>query len=305
VATDDHVAAVRSFNRFYTNVAGLLREGLLGTDLTLTEARLVFDLAQRDQTEASDLRATLALDAGYLSRLIRRMEERGLLERARSEADARRQVLTLTARGRRRFEVLDRRSAGQVSALIEPLAAADRRRLVGAMAAIRDVLEPAEPPRSFVLRPPEPGDYGWIVAFHGAAYAEQYGFDVRFEALVARIVSDFASGHDPEREACWVAEVAGEPVGSIFCMRRSERVAQLRLLCVDPRARGMGVGTRLVEECLRFARRSGYRRMTLWTQDVLTGARRIYDRAGFALVDEQPHSDFGPPVVGQNLSLEL
>jgi DNA-binding MarR family transcriptional regulator/GNAT superfamily N-acetyltransferase len=305
VAIEDHVAAVRDFNRFYTTVAGLLREGLLDTDLTLTEARLVFDLAQRDQTEVSDLRATLALDAGYLSRLIGRLEERGLLKRTRSEADARRQVLTLTASGRRKFELLDKRSAAEVGALIKPLAEAERRRLVGAMAAIRDTLEPAEQPRSFVLRPPEPGELGWIVQFHGAAYAEEYGFDVRFEALVAEIVCGFAREHDPKREACWVAEVDGVPVGSIFCMRRSERVAQLRLLCVDPRARGMGVGTRLVEECLRFARRSGYRRITLWTQDVLSGARRIYDRAGFTLVDEQPHSDFGPPVVGQNLSIEL
>jgi DNA-binding MarR family transcriptional regulator/GNAT superfamily N-acetyltransferase len=305
VATEEHVAAVRDFNRFYTTVAGLLREGLLGTDLTLTEARLVFDLAQRDRTEVTDLRATLALDAGYLSRLIGGLEERGLLKRTRSEADARRQVLSLTGRGRRKFELLDRRSAADVGALIEPLAPADRHRLVGAMAAIRDVLDPAEQPRSFVLRPPEPGDYGWIVSFHGAAYAQEYGFDVRFEALVARIVADFGPTHDPTREACWIAEVDGEPAGSIFCVRRSERVAQLRLLCVDPRARRMGVGSRLVEECLRFARRNDYRRMTLWTQDVLTGARRIYDRAGFTLVDEQPHSDFGPPVLGQNLSLEL
>lgn len=305
MAIEQQVDAVRSFNRFYTNVAGLLREGLLGTDLTLTEARLIFDLAQRERTEVATLRATLALDAGYLSRVVRRLEERGLLSRERSEADARRQVLSLTADGRRRFEQLDRRSAADVRTLIEPLAEGDRRRLVGAMAAIRDVLEPAERPRAVVLRPPEPGDYGWIVQFHGATYAEEYGFDVRFEALIARIVSDFAVGHDPAREACWIAEVGGEPAGCVFCVRKSERVAQLRLLCVDPRARGLGIGTRLVDECLRFARRNGYRRLTLWTNDVLTGARRIYDRAGFELVDEEPHEDFGPRVVGQNLELEL
>lgn len=305
MSIEQHVDDVRSFNRFYTTVAGLLREGLLDTDLTLTEARLVFDLAQREQTEVAALRETLALDAGYLSRLISRLEERGLLARTRSATDARRQVLSLTVRGRRRFEQLDARSAEDVRRLLEPLGEADRRRLVGAMAAVRDVLEPAERQRSFVLRPPEPGDLGWIVQFHGATYAAEYGFDVRFESLVARIVSDFAATHDPTREACWVAEVDGEPAGSIFCTRKSARVAQLRLLCVDRRARGMGVGTRLVEECLRFARRSDYKRMTLWTQDVLTGARRIYDRAGFALVDEQPHRDFGPAVVGQNLELEL
>jgi DNA-binding MarR family transcriptional regulator/GNAT superfamily N-acetyltransferase len=305
VAIDEQVARVRSFNRFYTNVAGLLREGLLGTDLTLTEARLVFDLAQRERTEVAALRETLALDAGYLSRLIQRLERRGLLRRARSEADARRRVLSLTARGRRKFELLDRRSAGDVRALLEPLGEPDRRRLVAAMETIRAVLEPGERPRSFVLRRPEPGDLGWVVQFHGASYAEEFGWDARFEALVADVVSDFGRAHDPERERCWIAEVDGQPAGSVFCMRRSARVAQLRLLCVDRRARGLGVGSRLVDECIRFARRAGYRRLTLWTNDVLTDARRIYDRAGFEPVGEQPHSDFGPPVVGQNLALEL
>ena len=305
MAIDQQVDDVRAFNRFYTTVAGLLRDGLLGTDLTLTEARLVFDLAQRERTEVSDLRATLALDAGYLSRLIGRLEERGLVRRTRSADDARRQVIALTAKGRRKFELLDSRSAQDVRAIIEPLGEADRRRLVGAMGAIRGVLDAAPRPSSFVLRPPAPGDLGWIVQFHASAYADEYGFDVRFESLVARIVSGFGADHDPAREACWIAELDGEPAGSIFCMRKSARVAQLRLLCVDPRARGMGIGTRLVDECLRFARRSGYRRMTLWTQDVLTGARRIYDRAGFELIDEQPHADFGPPVVGQNLALAL
>lgn len=305
MAVDEQVARVRSFNRFYTTVAGLLREGLLGTDLTLTEARLVFDLAQRDQTEVSALRETLAIDAGYLSRLIKRVEGRGLLTRARSDADARRQVLSLTAKGRRRFRTLDERSAREVRGLLEPLAEPDRRRLVGAMEAIREVLEPGERPRSFVLRPPEPGDLGWIVQFHGATYTEEFGWDVRFEALIAEIVSGFARDHDPAREACWIADVDGKPAGSIFCMRKSERVAQLRLLCVDRRARGLGIGTRLVEECVRFARRAGYVKLTLWTNDVLTDARRIYDRTGFELVDEQPHSDFGPPVVGQSMALEL
>lgn len=305
MAIDEQVAQVRSFNRFYTNVAGLLREGLLGTDLTLTEARLIFDLAQRDQTDVSTLRETLALDAGYLSRLVKRLEARGLLRRARSEADARRQVLSLTAKGRRRFEQLDDRSAREVRGLLEPLAGSDRRRLVGAMEAIREVLDPGERSRSFVLRPPEAGDLGWIVQFHGATYAEEFGWDVRFEALIAEIVSGFARDHDPAREACWIADVDGEPAGSIFCMRKSERVAQLRLLCVDRRSRGLGIGTRLAEECIRFARRAGYARLTLWTNDVLTDARRIYDRVGFALVDEQPHSDFGPRVVGQSMVLEL
>jgi DNA-binding MarR family transcriptional regulator/GNAT superfamily N-acetyltransferase len=305
VAIEQQVDEVRGFNRFYTNVVGLLREGMVGTDLSLSEARVIFDLAQRDRTEVADLRELLGLDAGYLSRLIRRLEERGLLTRSRSAADARRQVLGLTAKGRRRYEQLDSRSAREVRALIEPLAPAERRRLVSAMAAIRAVLEPAERPRAFVLRPPEPGDYGWIVQAHAAAYFEEYGFDVRFEALIAAIVSEFAVDHDPEREACWIAEVDGEPAGSIFCVRKSPRVAQLRLLFVDRRARGLGIGTRLVDECIRFAQRAGYRRMTLWTQDVLRDARRIYDRAGFEPIDEQPHADFGPAIVGQNLGLDL
>ena len=305
MAIEEQVAQVRSFNRFYTNVAGLLREGLLGTDLTLSEARLVFDLAQRERTDVSALRETLALDAGYLSRLIKRLEGRGLLTRTRSEADARRQVLSLTARGRRGFRTLDERSAREVRGLLEPLAPADRQRLVGAMETIRSVLEPGDPARLVVLRAPRPGDYGWIVQFHGATYAEQFGWDVRFEALIAEIVSGFARDHDPAREACWIAELGGEPVGSIFCMRKSERVAQLRLLCVDPRARGLGIGARLIDECLGFARRAGYHRVTLWTNDVLTSARRIYDAAGFTLVDEEPHSDFGPRVIGQSMALEL
>ena len=296
---------MRGFNRFYTNVAGLLREGLFDTDLTLTEARVVFELAQRERTEVAALREALGLDAGYLSRLIGRLERRGLLKRARSPEDARRQVLSLTAAGRRKFELLDARSARETAALLDRVPEDGRRRLVGAMTAIRDVLEPADAPRSFVLRPPAPGDYGWIVQRHAAVYAEEYGFDVRFEALIARIVADHAENHDPAREACWIAEVDGEPVGCVFCVRGSKHVAQLRLLLVDPRARGAGIATRLVDECLRFARRAGYRRITLWTQDVLKDARRIYDRAEFELVDEQPHADFGPRVVGQNLARDL
>jgi DNA-binding MarR family transcriptional regulator/predicted N-acetyltransferase YhbS len=305
VATAEQIAEVRSFNRFYTAVAGLLREGLLDTDLTLTEARLIFDLAQRDRTEVSELRESLALDAGYLSRLIGRLERRRLLKRARSGTDARRQVLSLTAAGRRKFELLDRRSAQEVAALLDGVRSDGRRRLVGAMATIRDVLEPVEQPRAFTLRPPAPGDYGWIVRCHAEVYSEEFGFDVRFEALIARIVGGWAADHDERREACWIAEVGGEPAGNVFCMRRSERVAQLRLLCVDPRARGMGIGTRLVDECLRFARSAGYRRIVLWTQDNLVDARRIYERAGFTLDDEEPHTMFGPEVRGQTWSRDL
>jgi DNA-binding MarR family transcriptional regulator/N-acetylglutamate synthase-like GNAT family acetyltransferase len=303
VATREQVEAVRGFNRFYTTVAGLLREGLLDTDLTLTEARLVFDVAQRDQTEVSDLRESLGIDAGYLSRLIGRLERRKLLKRARSSSDGRRQVITLTAAGRRKYELLDRRSAREVAALVDR--APDPERLVGAMTTIEEILRGRDGAGSFTLRPPAPGDYGWIVRCHAEVYSREFGFDVRFEALIARIVGGWAADHDEHREACWIAEAGGEPVGSIFCIRESERVAKLRLLCVDPRARGMGIGTRLVDECLRFARSAGYRRITLWTQDNLVDARRIYERAGFALDDEKPHTMFGPEVRGQNWSRDL
>ena len=303
MATSEQVAAVRSFNRFYTSVAGLLREGLLNTDLSLTEARLIFDVAQRERTEVADLRESLGLDAGYLSRLIGRLERRKLLTRARSGSDGRRQVLSLTAAGRRKYELLDRRSASEVAALIDR--ASEPERLVGAMTTIEEVLGARDRAGSYTLRPPAPGDYGWIVKCHAEVYSREFGFDVRFEALIARIVGEWAADHDERREACWIAEVGGEPVGSVFCMRKSERVAQLRLLCVDPRARGMGIGTRLVDECLRFARSAGYRRMVLWTQDNLADARRIYERAGFTLDDEEPHAMFGPEMRGQNWSREL
>ena len=305
MATKQQVARVRSFNRLYTNVAGLLREGLLDTDLTLTEARLVFELAQRERTELSALRSSLALDAGYLSRVVARLEGRGLLRRARSDADARRQVLTLTAAGRRKFELLDERSAREAAALLDSVSEGGRRRLIGAMDAIEATLGGRGRPASYTLRPPAPGDYGRVVECHARVYSSEFGFDVRFEALIARIVGEWAADHDPHREACWIADVDGEPVGSVFCMRRSERVAKLRLLCVEPHARGMGIGARLVDECLRFARSAGYRRIVLWTQDNLTGARRIYERAGFTLDAEEPHTMFGPAVRGQNWSRGL
>lgn len=302
---DGRVQAVRAFNRFYTNVAGLLRDGLLQTPYSLSEARLIFELVHREATELGDLRRALDLDPGYLSRMASRLEADGLVSRERSPVDGRRQLIRLTGRGREAFEVLDERSAREVRALLSRLGEGDQRRLVGAMGTIQRLLEPAPDREPFVIRPPHAGDYGWVIARHGALYADEYGWDERFEALVARLVADYAEGHDPRREQAWIAEVDGEPAGCLFCVRRSKEVAQLRLLLVEPRARGMGIGGRLVEECVRFARRAGYGELMLWTNDVLADARRLYERAGFELVEEEPHRSFGPELVGQSWRLVL
>jgi len=300
-----HVAAVREFSRFYTNVLGLLREGLLDTPYSLTEARVIFELARWDQAEVTGLRRSLDIDAGYLSRMLARFEADGLITRQRSPSDGRQQVITLTGPGRTAFLMLDGRSAGQVSALLSRLSPEDQRRLTGAMATIREVIDGAPRPAVLVLRAPRPGDLGWVVHRNGALYAQEYGWDESFEALVARIVADYAQGHDHEREGAWIAEAEGEPVGCVFCVRTSDTTAQLRLLLVEPRVRGMGVGGRLVTECIDFARRAGYAEMVLWTNDVLTQARRIYERAGFQLVESEQHHSFGHDLVGQTWRLAL
>ncbi|MDQ1628154.1 MAG: hypothetical protein QOI54_1898 [Actinomycetota bacterium] len=295
------VAAVRAFTRFYTSVLGVLDEGLLHTPYSLTEARVLFELAQRPATAAAELRRSLRVDAAYLSRITGRFEDAGLITRERSSADARRQVLRLTQQGRAAFATLDARSAEQVAGMLAELPVADQQRLVAAMDTVRTLLGRQQPPpRAVVLRAPEPGDYGWVVARHGAIYAAEYGWDATFEGLVARIVSDHVAGHDPAREAAWIAEVDGEPVGCVFCVSKDATTAQLRILLVEPSARGLGIGTRLVQECLRFATRAGYSSITLWTNDVLSAARRIYVAAGFTLVEEEPHHSFGHDLVGQN-----
>jgi DNA-binding MarR family transcriptional regulator/GNAT superfamily N-acetyltransferase len=299
------VATVRSFNRFYTSVIGLLSEGLLETPYTLTEARVMFELAQSDATEVPVLRQTLGLDAGYLSRVLGRLETRGLLKREQAKTDARRQRVRLTAGGRRAFRTLDRRSATEVAELLDKLTDEEQRDLVSAMAAIQKLLEGPRLPHALVLRPPHSGDFGWVVHRHGVNYAQEYGWDETFEALVARIVADFADARDPRREAAWIAELDGDTVGCVFCVKKEESVAQLRLLLVEPRARGKGVGTRLCDQCVRFARGAGYKRLMLWTNDVLEDARRIYERAGFELVEEERHRSFGHDLVGQNWWLTL
>jgi DNA-binding MarR family transcriptional regulator/GNAT superfamily N-acetyltransferase len=305
-ATADRVAAVRAFNRFYTRRVGLLGDDFLHTPHTLTEARVLYELGHGDVAEVADLRRELDIDAGYLSRLLSRLEERGLVVRERSQDDGRRQRVRLTDAGEEAFADLDRRSAGEIGALLDGLGEERRRRLVAAMQVIEDVLGDG-PARdaAVVLRPPHSGDYGWIVHRHGAQYAEEYGWDETFEALVARIVADYAEDHDPRREAAWIAELDGEPVGCVLCVREDESTAKLRLLLVDPRARGRGIGSRLIEECLRFARRAGYRRIILWTNDVLQDARRLYERAGFRLVEAGRHHAFGHDLVEQTWARDL
>jgi DNA-binding MarR family transcriptional regulator/GNAT superfamily N-acetyltransferase len=293
--TDGQVTAVREFNRFYTNVIGLLREGLLDTPYSLAEARVLFELAREEEAETAHLRRWLDIDAGYLSRLLARFEADGLVTRTRSPLDGRRQVIGLTGAGRAVQADLDARSGGQIRALLAGLTPDGRRRLTGAMASIREIVGPAPPPAAFVLRPPVPGDLGWVVQRHGALYAAEYGWDASFEALVARIVADYAARD----------ELDGEPAGCVFCVRKTDSTAQLRLLLVEPRARGLGMGGRLVAECVSFARRAGYREIVLWTNDVLHAARRIYQRAGFQLVSSQPHHAFGHDLVEQDWRLPL
>ncbi|MDQ3879499.1 MAG: helix-turn-helix domain-containing GNAT family N-acetyltransferase [Chloroflexota bacterium] len=301
----ERVAAVRGFTRFYTSVIGVLREGLRRTPYSVTEARVIFELAQRDAMDVADLRRVLNVDAGYLSRILTRFEADGIISRARSASDARRHVCRLTAQGRAAFEMLDRRSADEVAALLGGLHDAEQRELVGAMRRIQRLLHRPREPGPVRIRAPQPGDYGWVVQRHGAVYADEYGWDRTFEALVARIVADFVDRRDPEREAAWIADLDGEPVGSVFCVRRDDRVAQLRILLVEPWARGMGIGTRLVDECVEFARRAGYAELVLWTNDVLVDARRIYERAGFRLTAEEAHRSFSHDLVGQYWALDL
>jgi DNA-binding MarR family transcriptional regulator/GNAT superfamily N-acetyltransferase len=302
---EDRVAAVRAFNRFYTARIGVLRDGLLRTDHSLTEARVLYELGQREVAEVADLRREMDIDAGFLSRLLSRLERQGLVVREPSAHDARRQRARLTDDGRAAFAQLDRRSSDEIGAVLDALSEDEQRRLVASMQIVRDVLEPAPSEAGFVLRAPDPGDLGWIVQAHGALYAEQYGWDESFEALVARIVADYAGDHDARREAAWIAEVDGAPAGCVLCVRRDDDTAQLRLLLVQPRARGRGIGGRLIEECLRFAKRAGYARITLWTNDVLHEARRLYERAGFELVESAPHHSFGHDLVEQTWARDL
>jgi DNA-binding MarR family transcriptional regulator/GNAT superfamily N-acetyltransferase len=291
------VASVRAFNRFYTRRLGMLGTGLLGTKHPLPQARVLYELGQQPVTAVSDLRATLDLDAGYVSRLLAALEADGLIERRPSPTDARRQEVRLTAAGAHAFSELDERSKDEIRELLERLSDEEQRRVLDAMRALEDAWAPT--PRAFTVRAPEPGDLGWVVQRHGALYAREYGWDQSFEVLVAQIVADYATRGESASERAWIADVAGAPAGCIFCMRRDDETAQLRLLLVEPDARGMGIGARLVEQCVHFAQQAGYARITLWTQSILEDAIRLYERAGFELDAQERHHSFGRDLVGQ------
>ena len=300
----ERVAAVRRFSRFYTRTIGALQEGLLQSRFSLTEARVLYELAQRPAVTATALARELALDAGYLSRIVQRFEQDGLLARTASDVDRRQNLLSLTGAGRAAFAPLDARSREEIGSRLAGMPEPAQAALVAAMDRI-ETLFGAQPGAPWLLRQHRPGDIGWVVARHGALYAQEYGFDARFEALVATVAGEFLATHDPTRERCWIAEYNGVNVGSVFLVRKSDEVAKLRLLIVEPTARGLGIGRRLVAECIGFAREAGYRGITLWTNDVLIAAREIYRKSGFRLVASAPHRDFGPAMVGEDWELSL
>jgi DNA-binding MarR family transcriptional regulator/GNAT superfamily N-acetyltransferase len=309
------VEAIRRFNRFYTRRIGVLHEGLLASKFTLTESRLLWELAHRDRLTATELARELDLDAGYLSRLLRSFKERGLVRSARATDDARHQHLSLTAAGRRAFAPIDARSQTDVSGLLARLVETQQQQLLAAMTAIEQLLGEPAPARGrpLLLRAHRPGDMGWVISRHGALYADEYAWSADFEALVARIAADFLERFDARREACWIAERDGANVGSVFLVQARDAatqapidgVAQLRMLLVEPSARGLGLGERLVDECQRFARRAGYRKIMLWTNSLLDAARGIYRKQGYVLVKSEPHHSFGHDLVGEIWELPL
>lgn len=309
---DGRIETVRRFNRLYTREIGVLQEGFLDSSFSLTEGRVLYELAHRDKPTATMVRASLALDAGYLSRILSSFEKRGLIEKTPSEDDARQSLLTLTDEGRRQFAPLEERSTQQVGAMLRKLSESEQRQLVVAMQIIEKLIAPApaeEPDSaaktSYLLRPHQPGDMGWVVHRQGLLYAREYGYDEQFEALCAEIVAKFIQNYDPKRERCWIAEKDGEVVGSVFLVAKSKTIAKLRLLLVEPSARGLGIGSRLVNECVRFARQVGYKKIVLWTQSELLAARHIYEKAGFHVVETKPHHSFSKDLVAEVWELAL
>jgi DNA-binding MarR family transcriptional regulator/GNAT superfamily N-acetyltransferase len=306
VDVSNDILAVRAFNRFYTRLVGALDEHLLGSGFSLPEARLIYELATRGKTTAAVVAAELSLDPGYLSRLLRTLSERGVVDRLASESDGRQTMLSLSAAGRASFAPLEQESNEAVGALLSPLSADTRRRVVAAMGTISRALAPAQKsPPAIILRRHQPGDIGWIIHRQGTLYAEEYGWDETYEALVAEILSAFVRNFDARRERAWIAEIEGVIAGSVFLVRQSDEIAKLRLLYVEPEARGLGLGKRLVDECIAFARGTGYRTLTLWTNDILSAARHIYESAGFRLVSQGRHKSFGKDLVGQTWELAL
>jgi DNA-binding MarR family transcriptional regulator/GNAT superfamily N-acetyltransferase len=302
----DQIAAVRAFNRFYTRKLGVLDQHLLKSAFSLSEARVLYELAHRQDPAAKEIGIELGLDPGYLSRIVQNFDENGLITRKPLPADRRQYRLGLTAKGRQAFAKLDRSSHDEVAGLLAALPAEDGRRLVKAMATIERLLGASgNAPAPAILRGHGPGDMGWVVQSHGALYASEYGFDSGFEALVAEIAAKFLHTFDASRERCWIAELDGAPVGSVFLVRHSDEIAKLRLLLVDPAGRGHGLGKRLVTECIAFARACGYRTITLWTQSILVAARKIYQDAGFELAASEPHRSFGQSLIGETWELRL
>jgi DNA-binding MarR family transcriptional regulator/N-acetylglutamate synthase-like GNAT family acetyltransferase len=294
------IEAIRRYNRFYTRKIGVLDEGLLRSPFSLTEARVIYELAHREETTATSLSDELAINPGYLSRILRTLQEKGLVERRPSEVDGRQSFLSLAEDGKKAFAKLNADSQNQIAAMLDPLSEEEQRKLVIAMETIEGLLgEEPEHEVAYILRYPVPGDMGWVVQRHGVLYAREYHYDETFEALVAEIVAKFVQHFDPKKERCWIAERQGENLGSVFLVRDSESVAKLRLLIVEPKARGLGIGKRLVQECVRFAKQCGYEKIKLWTQDELSTARHIYERAGFHVVDREPHHSFGQDLVAE------
>lgn len=304
---EDRINAMRHFNRFITRQIGVLREGLLHSPYSLTESRIIFELASRGKLTATELMQELGLDAGYLSRIVTALENQGLVGKIRSETDGRQRILSLTPDGQKAFEMLDKRSRNEITELLSELSENDQNRLFQAIETIEDVfskgLKYSEP---FILRSHEPGDMGWVTHRHGVLYAQEYGWDEQFEALVGQIAADFIKNFQPKKERCWIAEMNGEIVGSVFVAQdQSEKTAKLRLLLVEPEARGLGLGKRLVEECIRFSERSGYEKLTLWTNSNLHAARHTYSKLGFKCVKEEKHHSFGHDLVGETWELLL
>lgn len=301
----ERVERMRAFNRFYTRVLGLLSEGFLDSPYSLPDSRVLFELGSSGPTSPTELADRLALDPGYVSRLLGRLRRRDLVVTKSSQEDGRRRFVSLTQKGRKAFRSLDKSSSAQVQELLDRLSEDGQERLLASAGELERLLQHEAGVPTVVLRPPVSGDFGWVVQRHGALYRQEYGWDETFEGLVARIVADYIDHRDPEREAAWIAEVDGQRVGCVFCTEKEKDVAQLRILLVEPSTRGMGIGSRLVDVCVDFARRARYKQMMLWTNDVLVSARRIYEAVGFRLVEEEEHRSFGHDLVGQNWLLDL
>jgi len=302
----DLIKNIRQFNRFYTKQIGLLNEHLLESPFSLTEARILYELAHRENSTATELSAELNLDAGQLSRVLRDFEKRGLIQKVRSETDARQTILKLTQKGKDEFKGLNSLSSDQIRALLNNLSLEKQNRLVKAMSEIETILSAdKQEDKSFILRNPGAGDFGWVVQKNGEVYSEEYKWDEEYEGLVAEIVADFIKNFDAKRERCWIAEKDGVNIGAVFLVRKDDITAKLRLLIVDPKARGLGVGRRLVEECTRFARKTGYKKITLWTNSILSAARHIYEGEGYKIVVSEPHHSFGQELVGETWELDL